>query len=41
MDSFYVAGLQPPSLKAMLPIDGDVDSYRDYIYSGGGLYQYI
>ena len=38
MDSFYVAGLQPPSLKAMLPIDGDPDSYRDYIYSGGGLY---
>ena len=38
MNSFYVSQLQPPSLKAMLPIDGDPDSYRDYIYSGGGLY---
>lgn len=38
MNSFNVAGLQPPSLKAMLPIDGDINSYRDYIYSGGGLY---
>ena len=38
MDAFNVAGQQPPSLKAMLPIDGDVDSYRDYIYTGGGLY---
>jgi len=38
MDAFNVAGLQPPSLKAMLPIDGDVDPYRDHIYSGGGLF---
>ena len=38
MNSFYVSQFQPPSLKAMLPIDGDPDSYRDYIYTGGGLY---
>ncbi len=38
MNQFNMGQLQPPSLKAMLPIDGDVDSYRDYIYSGGGLY---
>jgi uncharacterized protein len=38
MNAFNVAQLQPPSLKAMLAIDGDIDSYRDYIYSGGGLY---
>jgi predicted acyl esterase len=38
MVAFNVASLQPPSLKAMLPIDGDVDPYRDHIYSGGGLF---
>jgi uncharacterized protein len=38
MNAFNVAQLQPPSLKAMLAIDGDIDSYRDYIYSGAGLY---
>jgi len=38
MNSFNVAQLQPPSLKAMIAVDGDIDSYRDYIYTGGGLY---
>jgi predicted acyl esterase len=38
MDAYNVAYLQPPHLKAMIPLDGDIDSYRDYIYTGGGLY---
>jgi predicted acyl esterase len=38
MDAYNVASLQPPHLKAMVPLDGDIDSYRDYIYTGGGLY---
>ncbi len=38
MNALNVASLQPPSLKAMMPIAGDIDSYRDYVYSGGGLY---
>ncbi len=38
MNMYNVAYLQPPSLKAMMPISGDVDSYRDYIYSNGGLF---
>jgi len=38
MDAYNVAQLQPPHLKAMIPIAGDINSYRDYIYSGGGLY---
>jgi predicted acyl esterase len=38
MDQYNVAQLQPPSLKAMIPVAGDIDSYRDYIYCGGGLY---
>ncbi len=38
MNQYNVAQLQPPSLKAMIPIGADIDSYRDYIYTGGGLY---
>lgn len=38
MNAYNVASLQPPSLKAMIPIGGDSNSYRDYIFSGGGLY---
>ncbi|OGO23055.1 MAG: hypothetical protein A2144_11945 [Chloroflexi bacterium RBG_16_50_9] len=38
MNQYNVAQLQPPSLKAMIPIAADVNSYRDYIYVGGGLY---
>lgn len=30
-----MAQLQPPSLKAMVPAYGSVDSYRDYTYNGG------
>jgi len=35
MNSYNVAQLQPPSLKAMVPVCGDVDSYRDHIFIGG------
>jgi len=38
MNMYAVSTLQPPSLKAMIPIAGDLDYYRDVIYSGGGLY---
>ncbi len=38
MDQYNVAQLQPPSLKAMIPTSGDVDSYRDYIYPSGGIF---
>lgn len=38
MNMYSVSTLQPPSLKAMIPIAGDLDYYRDVIYSGGGLY---
>ena len=30
-----VAGLQPPALKAMIPWEGDGDTYRDAVYHGG------
>lgn len=35
MIQYNVAQLQPPSLKAMVPIGGDINSYRDYIFMGG------
>jgi predicted acyl esterase len=35
MDLLNVAQLQPPHLKAMIPAQTDVSSYRDYIYNGG------
>jgi putative CocE/NonD family hydrolase len=38
MNAYNVAALQPPSLKAMIPIGGDSNSYRDYIFTSGGLY---
>ncbi|MBX4270036.1 CocE/NonD family hydrolase [Clostridium estertheticum] len=38
MDMISVSSLQPPHLKAMIPIAGDVDYYRDVLYSGGGLF---
>ncbi len=38
MNQYNVAQLQPPHLKAIVPDCGDIDSYRDYIHTGGGLY---
>lgn len=38
MTQYLAAQRKPKGLKAMIPIMGDCDSYRDYIYSGGGLY---
>jgi uncharacterized protein len=38
MTQYNVAHLQPPHLKAFVPISGDSNSYRDYIYTGGGLF---
>lgn len=37
INAFNVASLQPPSLKAMIPLAGDLDPYRDYAYCGGFL----
>lgn len=37
MNAFNVATLQPPALKAMIPLAGDLDPYRDYCYVGGML----
>lgn len=37
MTQYLAAQRRPKGLKAMIPIMGDYDSYRDYIYSGGGL----
>lgn len=38
MTQFLAAQRKPKGLKAMIPIMGDYDSYRDYMYSGGGLF---
>lgn len=35
MNAFNVSSLQPPALKAMIPLAGDLDPYRDYSYVGG------
>lgn len=35
MTQWNMAQLQPPGLKAIMPIFGNVDSYRDYVYNGG------
>ena len=35
MNQWYVAGLQPPHLRAMIPWEGAADSYRDLCYHGG------
>lgn len=38
MTQYTAAQYHPKGLAAMIPIMGDYDSYRDYIYSGGGLF---
>jgi hypothetical protein len=38
MTQYLAAQRRPKGLTAMIPIMGDYDSYRDYIYSGGGLF---
>lgn len=38
MTQYTAAQHHPKGLCAMIPIMGDADSYRDYNYSGGGLY---
>ncbi len=38
MTQYLAAQRKPKGLKAMIPIMGDYDSYRDYIRSGGGLF---
>jgi predicted acyl esterase len=38
MDGYNAAQFQPPHLKAMIPIAGEQNSYRDYIWVGGGLF---
>ena len=35
MTQWLVAGLRPPSLKAMIPWEGAADMYRDFGYHGG------
>ena len=35
MTQWLVAGLKPPSLKAMIPWEGAADMYRDFGYHGG------
>jgi predicted acyl esterase len=35
MTQWLVAGLKPPSLKAMMPWEGAADMYRDFGYHGG------
>jgi len=35
MDQWWVASLQPPHLKAMIPWEGAADMYRDAAYHGG------
>ena len=38
MTQYTAAQFHPKGLAAMIPIMGDADSYRDYNFSGGGLY---
>ncbi len=38
MTQYLAAQRHPKGLAAMIPIMGDYDSYRHYIYSGGGLF---
>lgn len=38
MTQYLAAQHHPKGLTAMIPIMGDYDSYRDYVYSGGGLF---
>ena len=37
-NQFNVAGLQPPSLRAMIPVASDSDAYRDAVFTGGGMF---
>jgi uncharacterized protein len=37
INQWFVANLQPPSLKAMIPWEGFADIYRDALYHGGVL----
>jgi predicted acyl esterase len=37
INQWFVANLQPPSLKAMIPWEGFADMYRDALYHGGVL----
>lgn len=37
MNQWFVANLQPPSLKAIMPWEGAADLYRDALYHGGVL----
>ena len=39
MTQYPIASRSPKHLKAMVPIAGDVDSYRNFLYSGGGLFE--
>ena len=41
MNQWFVAGLQPPSLAAMIPWEGAADYYRDVSYHGGILCQFL
>jgi len=38
MTQYMAAQQRPKGLAAMIPIMGDYDGYRDYLYSGGGLF---
>lgn len=38
MTQYLTAQRKPKGLTAMIPIMGDYDSYRNYIYSGGELF---
>jgi len=40
MTQWNTAQLQPPSLKAIMPLIGSIDSYRDLAYNGG-LYSHV
>lgn len=35
VNQYLVAGLHPPSLKAMIPVCADIDQYRDILFHGG------
>ena len=35
INQWFVANLQPPSLKAIVPWEGFADLYRDALYHGG------
>lgn len=41
INQWFVANLQPPSLKAMIPWEGFADLYRDALFHGGILNQFM